>query len=47
MVLGAGRGPLVDCSLQASKNAAFRVKIYAIEKNKNAVNTLRNRMFEE
>ena len=46
MVLGAGRGPLVDCSLRASKSAAHRVKVYAIEKNKNAVNTLRNRMLE-
>lgn len=46
MVLGAGRGPLVDCALRASKASGTKVIVFAVEKNKNAVNTLRNRMLE-
>lgn len=42
MVLGAGRGPLVKRSLRAAESAGKKVKIYAIEKNPNAVVTLRN-----
>lgn len=49
-VLGAGRGPLVTCSIEAERNynARFRckrdrllLKIYVVEKNPNAVVTLR------
>ncbi|XP_077982145.1 protein arginine N-methyltransferase 5-like [Glandiceps talaboti] len=40
MVLGAGRGPLVRASLQAAKKADRQIKIYAVEKNPNAVVTL-------
>ncbi|CAD7703043.1 unnamed protein product, partial [Ostreobium quekettii] len=43
MVVGAGRGPLVAASLKASSRAARRLKVYAIEKNPNAVVTLLNR----
>lgn len=39
MVLGAGRGPLVTASLNAAKMLCQEVKIYAIEKNPNAVTT--------
>ncbi|KAG8140981.1 putative Protein arginine N-methyltransferase 5 protein [Naja naja] len=39
MVLGAGRGPLVNASLQAALQAKRRIKIYAVEKNPNAVVT--------
>ena len=39
MVVGAGRGPLVRCSLQAAKSANRDAKVYAIEKNPNAVVT--------
>lgn len=42
MVLGAGRGPLVKCVLRASKSAGKLVKVYAVEKNPNAIVTLRN-----
>eukprot|EP01138_Halocafeteria_seosinensis_P002613 gb/GECG01002671.1/.p1 GENE.gb/GECG01002671.1/~~gb/GECG01002671.1/.p1 ORF type:complete len:685 (+),score=75.98 gb/GECG01002671.1/:1-2055(+) len=42
MVVGAGRGPLVRCSLQAGQNSNRKVKVYAVEKNPNAVITLRN-----
>lgn len=36
-VVGAGRGPLVNASLKASDNAKVPVKIYAVEKNENAL----------
>lgn len=39
MVLGAGRGPLVNASLRAAKQADRKLKVYAVEKNPNAVVT--------
>lgn len=42
MVVGAGRGPLVKCSLNAAEAADKKVIVYAIEKNPNAIVTLRN-----
>jgi protein arginine N-methyltransferase 5 len=42
MVLGAGRGPLVKASLRAAKRADYPIKVYAVEKNPNAVCTLLN-----
>ncbi|EUD68698.1 protein arginine N-methyltransferase 5 [Plasmodium inui San Antonio 1] len=43
-VVGAGRGPLVDCTLQAlEKNKISKFQIYAIEKNDSAILVLRNR----
>ncbi|CAM9602939.1 unnamed protein product [Sphacelaria rigidula] len=44
MVVGAGRGPLVQASLKAGKTAGRSLKVYAVEKNPNAVITLRNRV---
>ncbi|CDS40374.1 protein arginine N methyltransferase 5 [Echinococcus multilocularis] len=43
-VLGAGQGPFVDASLQASRRSGCPVRIYIIEKNSNALLTLRHRM---
>nr|XP_033340412.1 protein arginine N-methyltransferase 5 [Megalopta genalis]XP_033340413.1 protein arginine N-methyltransferase 5 [Megalopta genalis] len=40
MVVGAGRGPLVFASLNAAEMANQKVKVYAVEKNPNAVLTL-------
>nr|WJH19585.1 Protein arginine N-methyltransferase 5 [Euglena gracilis] len=40
MVVGAGRGPLVNCTLRASKQTKVPVRVYAVEKNPNAVVTL-------
>ncbi len=37
MVVGAGRGPLVAATLQAAMRASRDVKVYAVEKNRNAV----------
>jgi len=42
MVVGAGRGPLVKASLRASEQAKRKLRVYAVEKNANAVVTLRN-----
>ncbi|XP_025417605.1 protein arginine N-methyltransferase 5-like isoform X1 [Sipha flava] len=39
-VIGAGRGPLVKASLRAADLAAVDVKVYAVEKNQNAIPTL-------
>jgi|EP00945_MAST-04E_sp_MAST-4E-sp1_P007948 type II protein arginine methyltransferase len=41
MVVGAGRGPLVKCALRAAKSTETIVNIYAVEKNPNAVVTLK------
>ncbi|XP_015598235.1 protein arginine N-methyltransferase 5 isoform X2 [Cephus cinctus] len=40
MLVGAGRGPLVRASLNAADHAHKNVKVYAVEKNPNAVITL-------
>ncbi|KAI9097442.1 hypothetical protein K1719_025213 [Acacia pycnantha] len=40
MVVGAGRGPLVRASLEAAEETGRRLKVYAVEKNPNAVVTL-------
>lgn len=47
MVVGAGRGPLVDASLRASQRTGRRMKVYAIEKNSNAIITLQNNLAEK
>lgn len=47
MVVGAGRGPLVAATLAASASTDIRVQVYAVEKNPNAVITLRNRVRSE
>lgn len=39
MVVGAGRGPLVQATLNAAKRTERNVKVYAIEKNPGAVVT--------
>ncbi|KAF7137514.1 hypothetical protein RHSIM_Rhsim07G0173800 [Rhododendron simsii] len=42
MVVGAGRGPLVRASLQAAEETGRKLRVYAVEKNPNAVITLHN-----
>lgn len=42
MVVGAGRGPLVRAAINASHEANRTLRIVAVEKNANAVITLRN-----
>lgn len=43
MVVGAGRGPLVDAVLRASERSGRPVRLYAVEKNPNAVVTYARR----
>lgn len=40
MVVGAGRGPLVRSTINASKNTKRKIHIFVIEKNPNAIVTL-------
>jgi len=47
MVLGAGRGPLVSAAIRASRQAARKIKVYAVEKNPNAVVTYVARCYIE
>ncbi|EIE25124.1 protein arginine N-methyltransferase 5 [Coccomyxa subellipsoidea C-169] len=42
MVVGAGRGPLVRASLSAAERAKRKLRIYAVEKNPNAIISLQN-----
>lgn len=39
MVLGAGRGPLVKAALKAADQAERKIRVYAVEKNPNAIVT--------
>lgn len=47
MVVGAGRGPLVQAVLNVSRILDIEVKVYAVEKNPYAVNTLAHRVMSE
>ncbi|XP_017782552.1 PREDICTED: protein arginine N-methyltransferase 5 [Nicrophorus vespilloides] len=47
IVVGAGRGPLVQATLNASIITQRKVKVYAVEKNPYAVNTLEERIANE
>lgn len=37
MVVGAGRGPLVNRALEAADRAKYKVHVYAVEKNPMAI----------
>ena len=39
MVVGAGRGPIVRAALKAAEQCNRQIKLYAVEKNANAVVT--------
>ncbi|KAF5279735.1 hypothetical protein FQA39_LY05425 [Lamprigera yunnana] len=47
MVVGAGRGPLVQAALNASYMLQKKIKLYAVEKNPYAINTLEDRVLNE
>lgn len=47
MVVGAGRGPLVQAALNASYMLRRKIKVYAVEKNPYAINTLVDRVTNE
>lgn len=40
MVVGAGRGPLVRSALNAAANTGRKMKVFAVEKNPNAISIL-------
>jgi len=44
MICGAGRGPLVDCSIRASGQVGVQIKLWVVEKNPNAIVTLEAKM---
>ncbi|KAI8911591.1 PRMT5 arginine-N-methyltransferase-domain-containing protein [Gorgonomyces haynaldii] len=46
-VVGAGRGPLVDRAIRAAQDANRKIKLYALEKNPNAILTLRQRKLDD
>lgn len=46
-VVGAGRGPLVRASLKAAAETGRRIRVFAVEKNPNAVVTLQNLVASE
>jgi protein arginine N-methyltransferase 5 len=47
MYFGAGRGPLIRRALCAAKNAGAFIKVVALDKNPNAIVTLRNMIIDE
>ena len=47
LYFGAGRGPLIRRALSAAKDAKAMVKVYALDKNPNAIVTLRNMIHDE
>jgi protein arginine N-methyltransferase 5 len=47
MVVGAGRGPLVAAALAAARTVGQRIRLFAVEKNPNALVTLHSRKANE
>ena len=47
MYFGAGRGPLIRKALSAAKKTKANVKVIALDKNPNAIVTLRNMIIDE
>lgn len=46
MVVGAGRGPLVRAAINASAKSGRKIRVFAVEKNPNAVVTLQQQQME-
>ena len=47
MYFGAGRGPLIRRALAAAKRTEANIKVIALDKNPNAIVTLRNMITDE
>ena len=47
MYFGAGRGPLIRKALKAAERAQVKIKVIALDKNPNAIVTLRNMIIDE
>lgn len=43
MIVGAGRGPIVEAAMRAEKKAKILIKLYALDKNPNALVTMRSK----
>ena len=47
MYFGAGRGPLIRKALKAADRAQVKIRVIALDKNPQAIVTLRNMIIEE
>ena len=47
MYFGAGRGPLIRRAIKAAEKAQVKIKVIALDKNPNAIVTLRNMIVDE
>ncbi|CDW76653.1 protein arginine n-methyltransferase [Stylonychia lemnae] len=47
MYFGAGRGPLIRRAIKAAQRADVKIKVIALDKNPNAIVTLRNMIIDE
>ena len=47
LYFGAGRGPLIRRALTAARRAQVNIKVVALDKNPNAIITLRNMIIDE
>jgi protein arginine N-methyltransferase 5 len=47
MYFGAGRGPLIRKAIKAAERAQVKIRVIALDKNPNAIITLRNMIIEE
>lgn len=47
MYFGAGRGPLIRKALKAARRAEVEIRVIALDKNPNAIVTLRNMIVDE
>ena len=47
LYFGAGRGPLIRRALSAAKTAGANIRVVALDKNPNAIVTLRNMIIDE
>lgn len=47
LYFGAGRGPLIRKALSAAKRSGAKIKVIALDKNPNAIVTLRNMIVNE
>lgn len=47
MYFGAGRGPLIRKAVRAADKAKVKIKVIALDKNPNAIVTLRNMIIDE
>jgi protein arginine N-methyltransferase 5 len=47
LIVGAGRGPLVNCAIKAGKKIGRKLQLFVVEKNPNAIVTLSSRIDDE